>query len=85
MREVENRPLFVAAQELQAKLRAVVFDRRTWELRRAKDQAHLHQYYVQDHEVAPVHDDSRAHVRGRRPLGHKRSGKPMACVLREAV
>ncbi len=57
----------MAAQELQAKLRAVVFDRRTWELRRAKDQAHLHQYYVQDHEIAPLHDDRRAHVRGRHP------------------
>jgi len=60
-------------QELQAKLRTVVFDRRTWELRRAKDQAHLHQYYVRDHEIAPVHDDRRAHVRGRHP------GQQMQC------
>ena len=55
--------VFAPPQELQAKLRTVVFDRRTWELRRAKDQAHLHRYYVQDHELAPAPDDRRAHVR----------------------
>ena len=41
----------------------MVFDRQTWELRRAKEQAHLHEYYVQNQELQAASADRRAHVR----------------------
>jgi hypothetical protein len=50
-------------QELQARLRSIVFERQTWELRRAKEAAHLHEYYTQTQQQLMGPAEHRAHVR----------------------
>ena len=53
----------MSSQELQARLRSTVFERQTWELRRAKEAAHLHQYYTQTQQQFMGPAEHRAHVR----------------------